>query len=615
MMICASCFITSAQIEVKHQPNKPSTKSTSPKFFPLSELKEGMTGTARTVFRGNKPESFNVEILGVVPGAIGPKQDMIVGKISGGQADRTHVFAGMSGSPVYIDGKLVGAIAYSFPFSKEAICGITPIRQMISIFEKNQIVSPGRKKSPEISFAELASQNWQPNFPNNAVIAKGALPNIGKMSALNALVGQTFQPIATPITFSGFSQATLNEFGPQLMQMGLLPVSAVGGTSSISPLKKANEETLRGGTSVVMQLTRGDYSLSAAGTVTLRDGNKIYAFGHPFLSLGSSNMPMSESSVVTVVPSVNNSFKLAVPHAMVGSMTQDRATGVFGKLGTAPKMIPVKLNLRTSRNQQKTFIFEIAKDSSLTPLLINIAIYNSIIANERTMGNLTITLDGQVKVAGHKSINLEQRFMGAQATRLIAASVAAPINVLLGTDFDGTDIDAIELNLTATSGAKTATLEQIGLNKTEVRAGEKVDILAYVREKTGKLFIQKIPLKIPADTPNGTVIVTVGDGNSLQFTSTSSKFTPKNLTQLINMINSLKNSDRLYVQTHRITKGAVIGVSELPNLPPSVLATLNNARTVGSFKPTLQTILTETELPPADFLITGRKTIKLQVIK
>src|SRR5947207_7498032 len=143
------------------------------------------------------------------------------------------------------------------------------------------------------------------------------------------------------------------------MANGLLPVSGAGGSAGITPLERATEKTLTPGTSVSVQLVRGDYSIAASGTVTFRDGNRIYAFGHPFLSLGSSDMPMTESSVVTVIPNVNNSFKLAVPGQMVGSISQDRATGVFGNLGIAPKMIPVKITLHTSRNRDEQFSYEI----------------------------------------------------------------------------------------------------------------------------------------------------------------------------------------------------------------------------------------------------------------
>ncbi|HMS09651.1 MAG TPA: SpoIVB peptidase S55 domain-containing protein, partial [Pyrinomonadaceae bacterium] len=248
----------------------------------LTEVREGMRGTARTVFRGTEPEDFNVEIIGVLPGGVGPKQDLIIGRLSGGGADRTAVFAGMSGSPVYVDGKLIGAISYSFPFSKEPICGITPIEQMIEIFEAKE---PARRTSaPQaISFAEIASASL-PELTHR--VDTGLLAATTSTNPMMAsIAGQTFRPIGVPLTFNGISQQTLDAFAPQLMRAGLVPVAAAGGTSPIAPMKAADENTLKPGASVSMQLTRGDYSLASSGTVTLREGERIYAFGHPFLSL------------------------------------------------------------------------------------------------------------------------------------------------------------------------------------------------------------------------------------------------------------------------------------------------------------------------------------------
>jgi hypothetical protein len=615
LLVSTFCLSSFGQTQAKYESKPVVAKTSKVQFFPMSELKEGMRGTARTVFRGTEPEEFTVEILGVVPGAIGPHQDMIVGRISGGSADRTSVFAGMSGSPVYIDGKLVGAISYSFPFSKEPICGITPIAQMIGIFENNQNLKSKPKESRPFSFAELASTEWKPNFPNNATVSSSVMAGGNANSALSAVAGQTFQPIATPISFSGFSQQTLNVFAPQLAAVGLLPVASVGGAARITPLKKAEENTLQGGASVSMQLTRGDYSMAAAGTVTYRDGDKIYAFGHPFLSLGTADLPMSESHVVTVIPNLNNSFKLAVPDAMVGSMTQDRATGVFGKLGQAPKMIPVKLNLETSRNNQETLNFEVANDDFLTPLLLNIAVYNSIVANERGIGDTTIEISGEIKLKGQESIKIQRRFTGGQASQIAGYSVAAPVNTLLQSRFDNVEISGVNLNLTSIDGSKTAVLERLALDKREVKAGESFEVQAFVRTEAGKIFSQKVLVKIPADTPSGTLTVAVGDGGSMQQTAASKQFVPKDLTELVKTINGIKKGDRLYVQTYRTSNGAIIGSKEMPNLPPSMLATLNNDRTAGGFKPTVLTVLTDQELPPAEFIITGQQVLTIEVIK
>jgi hypothetical protein len=605
-IIALSC-IASAQTQ---------TKVSDPvKYMPLAEVKEGMRGTARTVFSGSEPEDFNVEIIGVLPGGIGPKQDLIVGRISGGGADRTAVFAGMSGSPVYINGRLIGAISFSFPFSKEAMCGITPIEQMISIFEQR---SGGRNVASEprsVSFAELASTSLQPVFRR---VMPGSDPVVSAGSAgsmMSAVAGQAFRPIGTPVTFTGFRQEVLDIFGPQLMQAGLVPVSAAGGSAAITPMKKADATTLVGGDSVTMQLTRGDYSLSAAGTVTLRDGDKIYAFGHPFLSLGTSDLPMSESHVITVVPNINNSFKLAVPDAMVGTMTQDRATGVYGKLGQAPKMIPVQLNLETSRGQRDTLNFEVARDDFLTPLLMNITIFNSLLSQERAIGDATVFVDGEIKVSGQESVKLERRFAGGQASQLAAGSVAIPVNILFRSRFDDLAISGITVNLRSADGSRTANLERMSIDRTQVRPGETVELQAYARTDSGRVFVQKIPVTIPADTPAGMFSITVGDGAAIQRNDAIQQFVPRDLGDLIRTFNKMKLPDRLYVKTFRTTSGAIIGSAELPNLPPSVLATLNNNRTVGGIKPAVQTVVSEAGIPPADFIITGEQTLTIEVIK
>ncbi len=598
------------------QPIASSQTSTSEanSFLRLSDVREGMRGKSKTVFRGTEPEAFDVEILGVVPGAVGPKQDLIIGRISGGQTDRTGVFAGMSGSPVYIDGKLVGAISYSFPFSKEAICGITPIEQMVAIFQQKSSQN-ARTEPRSFSFAEMVSVNETADLLSFSVSDSSRLSGMSPNSMLMVVAGQTFRPIATPITFSGFSQATLDKFSPQLVQAGLLPVAAAGGSSAIAPMKKADADTLMGGRSVSMHLARGDYGLAAAGTVTFRDGSKVYAFGHSFLGLGTSDLAMSESHVVVVVPSINNSFKLAVPDSMVGSMTQDRATGVFGNLGTAPKMIPVKLSLTTSRGQDQTLSFEIARDETLTPLLLNIAIFNSIIAQERSVGDSTIYLDGAIRLKEAGSIRLQRRFSGAQSVMGTAIAVSTPAGALLRGQFSDLEFEGIDINLRIDDGSRIATLERIAVDRVQVKAGDTLDVQAFVRTPSGSVFVEKIPVKIGADTAAGNYSVTIGDGSSIQKSEATQQFVPKNLAEMIGTINRLRMPDRLYAKNFRSSTGAIIGTNEMPNLPPSVLATLNNDRMTGGVKPAMQTVVKIVDVPPAKFIIFGEQTLTFEVIK
>ncbi|HEX3251346.1 MAG TPA: hypothetical protein VHS05_18065, partial [Pyrinomonadaceae bacterium] len=530
--------------------------------------------------------------------------------------DRTGVFAGMSGSPVYIDGKIVGAIAFSFPFAKEPIAGITPIKQMIDLFNKGSENDNTKPKEPRpVSFAQLAAADWKPNLPKPAVSGAPLVAPVSAGSPLLPLLGQQMMPIATPLVFSGISQESLSMFAPQLMASGLLPVSGVGGSAAITPLAEVNANTFPPGSSISVQLVRGDYSLAAAGTVTLRDGDRIYAFGHPFLSLGGSDMPMTEASVVTVIPNANNSFKLAVPGRMVGSISQDRASGIFGLLGRSPKMIPVKVTLHTSRDRNETYSYEVVNDGFLTPLLLNITVFNTITSSERALGDSTISVEGEIRVKGQETIKVDRRFSANNSALLAAGSIATPVAALLTSGFDDVQVDGITLDISSSETKYAGTLERITLDRTEVQRGEKVEVQAYVRTESGKQFVQRIPLQIPDDAALGQLLVFVGDGGALQEGSAAKAFVPTDLSQLVRAINTIKKSDRLYVKLFRITNGAVIGTSELPNLPPSVVATLNSDRTSGGYTPTVLSPVFEMELPPAEFVISGQQLIAIDVVR
>jgi hypothetical protein len=613
ILILALASLVVAQKAVT-APKAPSQNA--PELFALEDIRPGMKGVARTVFSGSDTEEFGVEILGVLPGFPGPRQSAIIGKLSGPNVDRTGVFAGMSGSPVYIDGKIVGAIAFSFPFSKEPIAGITPIKQMIDLFNKGSEENQKPKEPRAVSFAQLASVEWKPNLPKPAITGAPFLAPVSAGSPLMPLLGQQMAPIATPLVFGGITQESLSMFAPQLLANGLLPVSGAGGSAAITPLAEVNANTFPPGSSISVQLVRGDYSLAAAGTVTLRDGDRIYAFGHPFLSLGASDMPMTESSVVTVIPNANNSFKLAVPGRMVGSISQDRASGIFGLLGKAPKMIPVKVNLHTSRDRTETYSYEVATDSFLTPLLLNITLFNTITSSERALGDATITVQGEIRIKGQEPLKIDRRFSSANNSPIMAAgSIAAPVSALLTSGFDDVQLDGITLDISSSETKYAGTLERITLDRTEVQRGEKVEVQAFVRTESGKQFVQRIPLEIPNDAALGQLLVFVGDGNALQEGSAAKAFVPQDLSQLVRAINTVKKSDRLYVKLFRITPGAVIGTSELPNLPPSVVATLNSDRTSGGYTPTVLSPVFEMELPPAEFVISGQQLIAIDIVR
>jgi hypothetical protein len=368
-----------------------------------------------------------------------------------------------------------------------------------------------------------------------------------------------------------------------------------------------------------VQLVRGDFTIDAAGTVTYRDGDKIYAFGHPWLSSGRTAWPMAESSVVTVVPNVNNSFKLAAGGNLVGAINQDRSTGVFGQLGEAPRMIPVKLTVHTSRNKTETYNFEMVADSLLTPLLARMAFFSAITATERQVGNQTVVLKGRIALNGQPDIVIDNSFSSANGTALFAVNdIARPLAMLYNSGFDALDVRGIEAEVTSTDSRSNGTLTRLWIDKNEVQAGESVEIQLFARHDNGSEFVERIPLVIPADAPVGPLVVMVGDGASMNQTEArqpTGDFTPKDLSQLVRSMNKMKRNNRLYVKVLRPGAGAIVNNEEMPTLPPSMLATLGSQRTSGGYTPLSVATLAEQELAPSRFLISGQQTIVVNVVR
>jgi hypothetical protein len=616
-LFCALLVLANIAV-VPAQTQRPTPANASSNLMPVEDVRAGMKGYGMTVFQGTTPERFEVEILGALQGVPNPKGSLVIAKLSGPQVDRTGVFAGMSGSPVYIDGKLLGAVAYAFPFAKEAIAGITPIKSMIDIFEQGSGEPPASNQ--RVSFGTLVGASTTgASSANLPAQLRGIVgPHAASSAALTPYVGQTIAPIATPVSFSGISQSALDLFASDLAAAGIHAIAGLGGSSSLAPMSSYNDNTLTPGSSVNVQLVRGDFSIDAAGTVTYRDGQRIYAFGHPFLSSGATSWPMSESSVVTVVPNINNSFKLATGEKLVGSINQDRSTGIFGQLGAAPRMLPVSVKVRTSRSKTETYNFEVVADPFLTPLLVRITLFSSIAATERQIGQQTLKIGGRIQIEGQPDVLLDNSFTSANGAAMFAVTaVAQPIAVLLNSGLGPVNLKGIDIDVTSADARSNGTLSRIWVDKTEVRRGETLELQAFARGENGE-FVERIPFVVPADAPVGPLTILVGDGtaiNQVERSLPSAEFVPKDLGQLVRAINRLKKNYRLYVKVFRPGTGAIVNNEEMPVLPPSMLATLGSQRTSGGFTPLQVATLAEHELPPSRFIITGQQNITINVIK
>jgi len=607
MLLMVSFGMSSTVLGQQPKPN------TNAQFFPVEQVKPGMRAIGYTVFSGSEPKKFELEILGVLTGFPNPGQNAVLSKLLGEELNHTGVFQGMSGSPVYIDGKLLGAVAFGYQFAKDPIAGITPIKEMLAVFEQKQ----NEKKSDQpraVSFSEI-SFNADSREYREFVESLSGKSNSMVQSVAAPGSAQVLMPIATPLSITGVAPEVVARFAPLFQSWGFTPVAGVSGAAQIGDLKKANAETLKPGSNIIVPLVRGDYSLSAAGTVTYRDGNRIYAFGHPFLSLGVSEFPMHEGEVVTVMSSQATSFKLSFPTEMVGTISGDRSTGIYGELGKTPKMIPVTINLETSLGNRQTYNFDVVSDRFLTPILMQMTVLSTITSTERAIGDSTLQIRGNLKLAGQPDVDFENRLSVSMNSPLAAAfAVSRPISTLFNSGFSDMRLEKITFDIASYDTRNTGRLDRLWINRTEVRPGEKIEIQAFARTDSGGEYIERIPLEIPADAPLGALQIVIGDGASIQAMEPRTGISPKSLGQLVRELNKIRKADRLYVKLTRNEDGAIINNEELPNLPPSVLATLGSDRTSGGYVKTGSSTFFEKELPPAEFVISGQRTLTLTVV-
>ncbi len=594
-------------------------------FMALSELKPGMKGVGRTVFQGDTVEEFEAEILGVLEN-IAPKQSAILAKLSGGPLERTGVLGGMSGSPVYIDGKMIGAVAFSFPFSKDAIAGITPIQQMVNIFDKPAEpvrIDPIRVEASAVP--PYRAVNFVPSFDLNNWTALGQR-TFSVSSALGAphlqpLSGQLFNYIETPIFISGFTPKAAQLFRDTFQQLGMPVVPTGGMTVGGGSDELGDTSGIQPGSALAVQLIRGDLGVgaSATGTVTHREGDRIYAFGHPWLSVGPVQLPFSKAKVISLLPNLNNSFKIAVPTELAGSITQDRSQGLYGAVGVLPKLIPLTIHLKSSRNKRETFKFEVVNDRFLTPFLMNFTVFNTITSNERALGEATLQVLGTISVKGQPDVKFENLFSGEANSHVFASlAVVQPLSFILGSGFDNVAVESVTVDITSIDEKRTAALDRVWADREKVKAGETVVLSAFLRAANGGEHLEKFPVDIPADMPSGILQLTVADGSTLTAVENRAlrqTFTPRDLDQLIRAINNIRKNDRVYVRLQRPEPAVMIRGEEFSSLPPSFSSVITSDRTSSSSMTTLRSSnLYEYELPSTPFVISGQRSLTIEVV-
>ncbi|HSB74237.1 MAG TPA: SpoIVB peptidase S55 domain-containing protein, partial [Terriglobales bacterium] len=411
------------------------------KILPLDQVHAGMHGVAYTVFQGTTPESMDVEVLGVLRDVNGPKGDVILVRLHGPKVEYTGVVAGMSGSPVYIDGKLVGALAFRIgEFSKEPIAGVTPIEEMLEISEldrsKPNDMQPASAKAPQVT---------------TKTAAPGPVPE-------SVNYRDYLTPIDTPLVFTGFSSQAFQRFAPQFHAAGIVPVMGAG---SVSPDEK-QPQPLVPGSSISAVLVRGDMNIAATCTVTYLDASHLLACGHPLMQFGNVNLPMDKAEVLATLPSPANAFKIVNTTEQVGAFVQDRHNGILGIFNKQPQMIPVTLSIH-GVTRPKTFHYEVLDNSKLTPLAMMATVFSALQGVNEYGEDTTYRMDGNIRVNGYPDVDVRDMFApgdGGQPTGvLVALSLGDRFSRIFENSYEVPNIRGVDLSFDLVNDRRSARLE------------------------------------------------------------------------------------------------------------------------------------------------------------
>src|SRR5271157_1853409 len=566
-------------------------------FFPLQDVKPGMRGTGRTVFSGSQVDEFQVEILGVLDN-VGPKESLILARLSGGPLEHTGVMAGMSGSPVYIDGRLVGAVAMAFPFAKDPIAGIRPIQDMM----RPATALPSASGPVQRAAIALADRDLTRVLPRPEPMLTGEARMVD---------------IATPISFGGFSRATLEAFAPQLRALGLEPRQGITAGGKVEP-GMGNPADLKPGSMISVELMAGDLSVGADGTVTYIDGNRMWAFGHRFLAVGATALPFARADVIALLPNLNTSFKLASAREWMGTISQDRDTAIAGELGKRAALVPVSIGVSRAGRSVESYRVQMVNDPLLSPLLIQMAIYSAIDATERTVGASSVRVTGEVEFQNAPApVRLENMFAADNGSAmLVSLSAAVPVAYVMQSGFSTLELKRVALHIEAFDQKKQLTIDGISVSRREVRPGDKVLLNVVMAGENGAETVRQVEYQVPIGAEPGPLYFTVADANTAnladfrQILATS----PRSAGQLIATVNNLHPNTKAYIRVWRADPAFQLEGADLPDPPASVALILTGSQSSSAgITQTRNSKVADMEVDGGDMMVSGSKTIQVEI--
>jgi len=574
-------------------------------ILPLSQVQAGMRGVAYTVFEGVNPEPMDVEVLGVMRDVNGPKGDVILVRLHGKKVEYTGVVAGMSGSPVYVDGKLMGALAFRIgQFSKEPIAGVTPIEEMLEINSLDRNPGPGTQPPGGPPLSGLAGQGGT---------QMAAAPSLsGPAGQGGTQLASVLTPIETPLVFTGFTQSAIDQFAPQFAAAGIVPVMGAGSVSG-----DKQPEPLVPGSSVSAILVRGDLNIAATCTVTYLDPKRLLACGHPLLQFGQVDLPMTKARVLATLPSPANAFKIVNTTEPVGAFVQDRHNGILGRFDKQPEMIPVTLSIHGS-NQPKQFHYEVLNNSKLTPVAIMATVFSALQGVNEAGEDLTYRMNGRISVSGYPEVRLQNMYAPSDAGQPTAFNVALSLGERFGriyqNPYDKAKVTGVQLDFDLARERRSAQLESARTDVTEARPGDDIVIESVLKPYRGERIVRQIPVKIPTSTPKGILRILISDGDTLdRMRRMGGNFGRKlDLASTIALLNKEHSNDRLYVSLLEANPQAMVEDKVMPTLPLSVMNVMEGMRGTQDMIVLGESSVNEASTP-LDYVVTGAQIITVTI--
>jgi hypothetical protein len=561
--------------------------------YPLSEVHRGLHGVAYTVFEGTQPEAMDVEILGVLKNVLGPDQDMILARLHGSKPEYTGVVAGMSGSPVYIDGKLLGALSYRIgQFSKEPIAGITPIAEMLAVngTAQPEIVRPGVRDAVM----------WSPQ---------------GNSSSPTPVADATdIHPIETPLVLSGFSPEAVKFFQDHVSVMGLMPVAGLGGNASESTHMDSSSPLLPG-SAVSALLVRGDLEIAATCTVTYVDPHQILACGHPITRYGNVSIPMTKADVVATLASPLNSFKIVNTTQTIGAFTEDRSSAIRGVPGESARMIPVAIHTHGGLHE-RTLHMEVVDNPDITPGAVMVSLYESLLETNSYSEELTYELRGTVAIDGYPPLHLNSLIAPTEqlpSALRAALTVGQRFQAVYGNSARVRNIQRIDLDIDSLPGRRSIQLERAQATQPAAHPGDTIMVEATLRPFRGETRNLRIPITLPQTLNPGPLRILFSDGATLdRLTTSSSAEGPMELTSIIHEMNAAHEDDRLYVTLLLPNAQAVVDGRTLASIPISMANVLEPLRTNRGISLNGESVVPVTSIP-VEAMLTGMQVVSLEI--